>query len=111
MHAAAVELLVQKAHFEPDTAIAIAEAIDMTLNNAQLITVPMLDDRFAVFEARMDIHFAAIEARFTTVEAKFTAALERTKAELVRWVFIVMLGNVALSAAATALLNTIQHAR
>jgi hypothetical protein len=37
--------------------------------------------------------------------------IERSKAELVRWVFRVMLGNVALSAGATALLNAFQHSR
>jgi hypothetical protein len=39
------------------------------------------------------------------------AALQKTKAELVRWVFLVMLGNVALSLAANAVLNTLQHLR
>jgi hypothetical protein len=40
---------------------------------------------------------------------KIDVTNERTKAELVRWVFLVMLGNVALSAGATALLNVLQH--
>jgi hypothetical protein len=31
--------------------------------------------------------------------------MERTKADLVRWVFLTMLGNVALSAGATVVLN------
>jgi hypothetical protein len=35
--------------------------------------------------------------------------IQEVKAELVRWVFLVMLGNVALSAGATALLNALQH--
>jgi len=40
------------------------------------------------------------------------AALEKTKAEeLVRWVFLVMLGNVALSVAANAVVNAFQHLR
>jgi hypothetical protein len=100
MHAATVELLVQKAHLEPDTALAIATAIDMALHNAQLVTVAVLDARFA-----------AVESRFSALEAKIDAALQKTKAELVRWVFLVMLGNVALSLAANAVLNTLQHLR
>jgi hypothetical protein len=32
-------------------------------------------------------------------------------AEVVRWVFLVLLGNVALSLAANALLNAFQHLR
>ena len=124
MHAATVELLVQKAHLDSDTALAIATAIDMALQNAQLVTVAVLDARFLAFEAKMDGRFAASEAkwdarflafgakmdaRFTASEAKWGAALEKTKAELVRWVFLVMLGNVALSVAANELLNAFQH--
>jgi len=133
MHAATVDLLVQKAHLEPDTSLANATAIDMALNNAQLVTVPDLDARlsvleakidarfaafkaemdarFATFKAEMDVRFAAIDSRFTALEAKMDAALEKTKAELVRWVFLVMLGNVALSVAASAVVNALQHAR
>jgi hypothetical protein len=43
------------------------------------------------------------------LEAKMDIKLERTKAELVRWVFLTMLGNVALSAGATAVLNAFRH--
>jgi hypothetical protein len=109
MHAATVELLVQKAHFDPDTALAIATAIDMALQNAQLVTVAVLDARFMAFEAKMDARFAAAEAntnaRFVVADAKMEAALEKFKAELVRWVFLVMLGNVAVSVAANAVLG------
>ena len=134
MHAATVELLLQKAHFDPDTALAIATAIDMALQNAQLVTVAVLDARFAAFEAKIDARFAAaeaktdarfaavdarfvaletkIDARFAASEAKMNAALQKTKAEeLVRWVFLVMLGNVALSVAANAVVNALQHLR
>jgi hypothetical protein len=155
MHAATVELLVQKAHLDPDTALAIATAIDMALQNAQLVTVAVLDARFAAFEAKIDARFAAFEAkiearfatyeakidarfaafeakmdarfavidarffaleaktdaRFAASEAKMNAVLEKTKAELVRWVFLVMLGNVALSVAANAVVNAFQHLR
>ena len=133
------------------TALAIATAIDMALQNAQLVTVGVLDARFAAsdarmdarfagsdartdarfmaFEARMDARFVALEAkfevrfaaiesrfeafesRFAALEAKLDAALEKTKAELVRWVFLVMLGNVAVSVAANVALNALQHVR
>lgn len=135
MHAATVELLVQKAHLEADVALAIAEAIDMSVNNAQLVTIPVfdsrvaalqgdidtrfttlkadIDSRFAAFRAEMDSRFttfrAEMDVRFAALEAKIDTGLEKTKAELVRWVFLVMLGNVALSAGATALLNAIQR--
>src|SRR5258708_24662062 len=81
MHAATVDLLVQKAHLEPDTALAIATAIDMALHNAQLVTVAILDARFAASESHLDARFAALESkmdvRFATSEvemdARFTA--------------------------------------
>jgi hypothetical protein len=148
MHAATVDLLVQKAHLDSDTALAIATAIDMALHNAQLVTVAVLDARFLAFDAKIDGRFAAAEARmearfaaaeakmearfaaaeaktearfaaaevktesrFTALEAKMDVALQKTKAELVGWVFLVMLGNVALSVAANAVLNAFQHLR
>ena len=94
----------------------------MALQNAQLVTVAVLDARFAAAESKTDARFAAvdarfvaletkIDARFATSEAKMDAALQKTKAELVRWVFLVMLGNVALSVAANAVVNALQHLR
>jgi hypothetical protein len=87
MHAAAVEVLIRKSKFEPQVALGIAEAIDMAIQSAQLVTVPILDARLASLEAKV----------------------EGVKAELVRWVFLVMLGNVALSAGVTAILNAVQR--
>ena len=123
MHAATVEVLVNKAHLEPDVAVAFAEAFDMAIANARLVTVPVMDIRFAA----IDVRFAAIDARFVELEAKMDARfrtsearmdarfaemdakIDKCKAELVRWVFLVMLGNVALSAGATAVLNFLQR--
>jgi hypothetical protein len=98
MHAAAVEVLIRKSKFEPHVALGIAEAIDMAIQSAQLVTIPVLDARFAAFEAK-------VEARFGALETK----MEGIKSELVRWVFIVMLGNVALTAGVTAILNAVQR--
>ena len=42
MHAETVELLVKKARLEPDVAVAFAEAMDMTLAQAPLVTIPVL---------------------------------------------------------------------
>ena len=65
----------------------------------------------AVLDARFAASNAEMKAGFASLEAKWSAALEKTKAELVRWVFLVVLGNVALSLAANALLNAFQHLR
>jgi hypothetical protein len=91
MHAAAVEVLIRKSKFEPQVALGIAEAIDMAIQSAQLVTVPILDARLLALEARMDAKMGGV------------------KADLVRWVFIVMLGNVALTAGVTAILNAVQR--
>jgi hypothetical protein len=102
MHAAAVDVLIRKSKFEPQVALGIAEAIDMAIQSAQLVTVSLLDARLATLEARMMEKMARLEARMV-------AKMEGIKSELVRWVWLVMLGNVALSAGATAILNALQR--
>ncbi|MFO1468852.1 MAG: hypothetical protein U1F35_20790 [Steroidobacteraceae bacterium] len=109
MQATTVEVLVTKAKFDPQIAVAVAEAIDMAINSAQLITVPVLDARLAALEARLDARFAGIDERFKTFEAQVGEKLSVFKSEIIRWVFLVMLGNVALSTGAQALLNTLQR--
>ena len=54
---------------------------------AKLVTVPILDARMA-----------AVDARFTVLEKTVEALIERTKAELVRWVFGTFLGSGVISA-------------
>ena len=70
----------------------------VAVGGANLVTVPALDARFAAFEARVEVRFAELRNE-----------MQAFKAELVRWVFLVMLGNVALTAGATALLNALQR--
>jgi hypothetical protein len=60
MHAATVELLVKKARLEPDIALAFAQAMDLAMIDAQLVTVPILDSRLAELERRLDARFASI---------------------------------------------------
>jgi hypothetical protein len=94
MQAATLAILVEKAAFKHETAVAIAEAIDVAIAGAGLVTVSVLDARLGDLKA--EIHGLRVH-------------IQEVKAELVRWVFVVMLGNVALSAGATALLNALQH--
>ena len=57
---ATVDLLVEKARFEPQVAVAVAQAIDAAMEDKmqdrQLVTVPVLDARFAESEARILRH-------------------------------------------------------
>ena len=122
MHAATVDLMTKKAHFETETAMAVAEAFDIAIQHAQLVTVPMLDVRLAQFKSETDARFLALEARVNSLEVKMEVLfalqeerldkkLEALKADVVRWVFLVMLGNAAISAAVNALMNSFQHLR
>jgi len=61
MEAAAMDKLVDKGEFRPHVAQAIAEAIGITIKAANLVTVPMLDARFAALETKMEIRFSSIE--------------------------------------------------
>ncbi len=67
MQAATVGILIEKAKFDPQVALAIAEAIDNERQESQLVTIPVLDARLA------DL-----------------------KSELVRWVFLATVGQVTM---------------
>jgi hypothetical protein len=91
IHAQAVEILVAKGQFEPHVALGIAKAIDVSMRLDQFITVPILDARLSDLKAGLRGDIATLRAE-----------IKETKAELVRWVFLTMLGNVALTLAASA---------
>jgi hypothetical protein len=97
---AAVQLLIDKGGFEPRVALGIAEAIETSMTQAQIITIPILDTRVTQLEAKIDTQVARLEVK-----------IESVKAELVRWVLVAMLGNAVLSTIAAALLNAFQHSR
>jgi hypothetical protein len=51
----------------------------------------------------------SLESKLSASVQELETRMERNKSELIRWVFLVMLGNVALSAGATAILNAFGH--
>jgi hypothetical protein len=149
LHAAAVEILIEKGRFEPTVALGITEAIEASVMHAQFVTVPILDARLQAItadirisamslenklsasvqelksnilaleakvdlklgdrESRVDRKLGELESKFDRRFGELETRMERHKAELVRWVFLVMLGNVALSAGATAVLSAFKH--
>jgi hypothetical protein len=131
LHAAAVEILIEKGRFEPEVALGIAEAIEASMMHAQFVTVPILDARlqelraetrmslmslegtidrkFGELDGKVDRRCAELDAKIDRRCGDLETKLEATKAELMRWVFLVMLANVALSAGATAVLNAFKH--
>jgi hypothetical protein len=98
LHAEAIEILIEKGRFEPEVALGIAEAIEASMMHAQFVTVPILDARLQEIKAEIRLSQMSLETK-----------MEGIKAELVRWVFLVMLGNLALTAGATALLNAFKQ--
>ena len=124
IQAAAVEVLMEKGRFESSVAVAIAEAVDMTIAAYQIVTVPVLDLRLGELRAEFKVEMARLRAEFkedmarlraefkediASLRAELSGEIAQSRAELVRWVFLVMLGNVALTAGVTALLNFVQR--
>ena len=128
IHAATVGILIEKSKFEPEVALGVAEAIDLAMTQAQFVTVPILDARLheiktelrvladkvdtkldtSTYKADMQRFSAEFNAKLTTLDAKLDTKLAELEARLVRWVFLVMLGNVALSRAANTLMNALK---
>jgi len=126
IHAATVGILVDKGKFEPEVALGVAEAIDFAMTQTQFVTVPILDARLhevraeiRVLEGKLDASIQAhrsdterlgaeVKSDMQRLSAELNAKLAQMEAKLVRWVFLVMLGNVALSLAANTMLHALR---
>jgi hypothetical protein len=78
VHAETIELLNDKGRFTSEQAVTLATAIDMGIERAQLVTVPVMDARFAAVDAR----FAAVDARFVKLEAKMDGGFASMNARI-----------------------------
>jgi hypothetical protein len=91
IEAAAIDHLTERAQMPPDLAIAIAKSIDLSIAGANLVTVPILNERFAAVDARLvavDARFASVDARFAQSDAKMEvrfASLEKSIASAKVW--------------------------
>lgn len=89
------------------------DATRMVLENKIETTRVELDKKIDTtrveLEAKMDVGFATLQEKIVGVSLTNQADLQRTKAELVRWVFVAAFGNVGLTAAAVFLINALQH--
>ena len=83
--------------------------------HSEILTVPVLDAHLASLESKLNASIQELRLERKTdilrLEARLEARLEQTKAELFRWVFLVMLGNVAMGVGITALLNMCRYIR
>jgi len=90
MKVATVEILIEKAHFEPRVAVAVAEAMDEAIDaksrETQPVTVPVFEARFAASEAKIDARFAAseskIDGRFAAFDAKIDARFVASESQI-----------------------------
>ena len=115
LHAETVGVLVEKATFEPEVSLGVAEAIELVMTQGQFVTVPILDARLygvsaelRVLEGKLDASTKEHKADMQRLGAELNAKLAEMEAKLVRWVFLVMLGNVALSLTANTVLNSLK---
>jgi hypothetical protein len=103
---------LRKPSLNPRWPFGVAEAIELAMTQAQFVTVPILDARLhgvsaeiRVLEGKLDASTKEHKADMQRLGAELNAKLAEMAAKLVRWVFLVMLGNVALSLAAATVLN------
>jgi hypothetical protein len=82
VHAETIELLNVKGKFTSEQAVTLTTAIDMGIERAQLVTVPVMDARFAAvdaritqLEAKMDIRFAEMGLKMQRLALKLIIAM------------------------------------
>jgi len=124
IHAEAVEILVRKSRFEPEVALGVAEAIEGSINLAQLVTVPVLDARILELKTELKTEIQALRLEFKTelaqglgnlsteiqkVNANLSMEIQKVNANLMRWVLLTMLGSTALSMAARSLMGMLSN--
>lgn len=84
-----IDTLMNKGHFEPQVALAIAEAVAVIMTDAQVVTVPVLDARVAELKACMtqidhktDLVKVDLEATIDLTRVNLEAKIDRFRAEL-----------------------------
>src|SRR4030088_2890775 len=114
MQAEVIDLRSGKGKFPAEQALVLAEAIDMAIEKTQFVTVPILDARFAVvdarisrLEARVDSGFAAVNARIDSLEARMDLKMERWA---VRMVIAMLLSQTALGPIGMGALDAVRRA-
>ena len=127
MHAEVIDLLSGKGKFSTEEAVVLAEAMGLALEKAQVVTVPILDARFAALdrrfadidrrfadvdirfasvdarldrlETRMESGFAVVDARFNQVNYRFDVLEAKFDAKMLRWAVLIIISTVLSQAA------------
>jgi regulator of protease activity HflC (stomatin/prohibitin superfamily) len=86
LHAEAVGILIEKGRFEPEVALGIAEAIEVSLMHAQFVTVPILDARLQTLKAETSVSLMSLESKLSAsiqeLKTELKTEAERTKTDL-----------------------------
>lgn len=118
MKVATVDVLADEAHFEPHVARAIAKAIEMEIGGSQqtLATKHDLSDlrsnlRDELLQLRVEMREGLLQLRVEMREefSQIRIEMRDQKAEVVRWVFLAVMGQTAVFTGAMYLL--LQYAR
>lgn len=98
--AKAIDVLMNKGNFEPQVALAIAEAVALIMTDAQVVTVPVLDARVAELKTlikegdhkvdlvqadlgnKIDLFRAELDTKIDRVKGELESKIDRVKAEL-----------------------------
>lgn len=82
IHAEAVDILVRKSHFEPEVALGVAEAIEVSINLTQVVTVPLLDERLQDLRHDVKSEFAQLRTELATLRADMLSEFGRMRTEM-----------------------------
>jgi len=75
MQAETIELLSGRGKFSMEQSLILAEAMDLVIDKTQFVTVPILDARLAMVNARIDVVEAKLGARIDKLDAKLDAGI------------------------------------
>jgi hypothetical protein len=110
MKAATLETLQQEGRLAPQQALAVAEAIDVALAEAQFVTVPIMDARFDVMDARMDTKIEALKGGLELkIEALRNGFDKRLASLEIRLILAVVLSSLAVGPLGVKVLDALVH--
>ncbi len=86
----------------------------MAIADQQLVTVPILDARFAAHEGKVNAGFAAMDAkmdaRFAQTDARIAALEARLDRFRLQIIIAILIGHVALGPVGMAIVEAIRRA-
>jgi uncharacterized protein YicC (UPF0701 family) len=124
MQVAALDILITKGRFAPEAARAIGEAMDLQIarSHEDLATSQQLKETnvklesgiaaldakieraIAALDAKIEKAMAALDAKIENVRLELKCDMERTKSDVLRWMFAALAAQSALVVGAIRLL-------